>query len=54
MNCFGDERETFFRNKVTLLMTKPNVVKAISSPMCKKDKHDEAISTDYSTPEKKN
>ena len=31
-----DARETFFKNKVTTLMSKPNVIRILNKPMSKK------------------
>ena len=36
MNSFVDLRQSFFKNKVTTLMTKPNVIKIFNNPMSKK------------------
>lgn len=40
MNSLMDVRESYFKNKVTSLMMKGNVVKTLNKPpMAKKDKH---------------
>jgi hypothetical protein len=42
MNSIGDPRESYFKNKVTTLMTKQTVIKSLKeNPMKKKNKHDE-------------
>jgi hypothetical protein len=41
MNSLGDSRESYFKNKVTSLMTKQTVIKSLKeNPMKKKARHD--------------
>lgn len=41
MNSMGDSRQSYFKNKVTSLMTKQTVIKSLKqNPMKKKTKHD--------------
>ena len=42
MNSLGDPRESYFKNKVTSLMTKQTVIRSLKeNPMKKKQKHGE-------------
>lgn len=42
MNSYSDQRESYFKNKVTTLMTKGVVIKSLKqNPMKKKAKHEE-------------
>lgn len=44
MNSISDERESYFKNKVTALMTKGVVIKSLKqNPMKKKNKPEEVI-----------
>lgn len=44
MNSYSDIRESYFKNRVTSLMMKGNVVKSLNKPpMAKKAKHMEVI-----------
>lgn len=36
MNTLIDSRESFFKNKVTSLMSRPTVMKVLNKPMIKK------------------
>jgi hypothetical protein len=36
MNSFADARESYFKNKVTYLMSRPSVLKTLNKPMEKK------------------
>lgn len=36
MNSMMDIRESFFKNKVTSLMSRPTVIKTLNKPMSKK------------------
>jgi len=44
MNSLGDHRESYFKNKVTSLMTKQSVIKSLKeNPMKKKAKPGEVV-----------
>lgn len=45
MNSTLDYRETFFKNKVTSLMSRPTVIKSLNKPMSKKKQQAPVIQT---------
>ena len=50
MNSLMDIRESFFKNKVTSLMSRPTVIRNLNKPMGKKSTHAEV---DTSSPTRK-
>ena len=52
MNSLMDIRESFFKNKVTSLMSRPTVIRNLNKPMSKKNKHAE-VDTSTSSPPRK-
>ena len=45
MNSLMDIRESFFKNKVTTLMSRPIVIRNLNKPMAKKSSHAEVDSS---------
>lgn len=43
MNTLIDIRESFFKNKVTTLMSRPTVIKILNKPMTKKSQPAQAV-----------